>query len=60
MTYGGTVNHVSVGHPDLKPETGNSNEVGARFGDSERGLEDTDADTYLNSVPPLRGVPGVG
>jgi hemoglobin/transferrin/lactoferrin receptor protein len=130
LTYGGTGSYVSIGNPDLKPETSNSYEVGAKFGDAERGFKvsvydnyyhnfidtvtttaaaaglsgsypfgvfkyenlshvriygaeasaqwalnpnwrvwgsvayahgkDTDADTYLNSVPPLRGVLGLG
>ncbi|MPS70031.1 MAG: TonB-dependent hemoglobin/transferrin/lactoferrin family receptor [Novosphingobium sp.] len=130
LTYGGTGSYVSIGNPDLKPETSNSYEVGLKFGDSERGAKisvydnyyhnfidtitttaseaglsgsypfgvfkyvnrahvriygaeasaqwalspqwhvwgsiayshgkDTDEDTYLNSIPPLRGILGLG
>ncbi|AXB79283.1 TonB-dependent hemoglobin/transferrin/lactoferrin family receptor [Novosphingobium sp. P6W] len=130
LTYGGTGSYVSIGNPDLKPETSNGYEVGAKFGDAARGFKvsvydnyyrnfidtvtttaaaaglsgsypfgvfkyvnrahvriygaeasaqwafddnwrvwgsiayahgrDTDEDTYLNSIPPLRGIAGVG
>ncbi|SES02730.1 TonB-dependent receptor [Sphingobium sp. YR768] len=130
LTYGGPSSYVSIGNPDLKPETSNGYEVGLKFGDKDNGAKiavydnyyrnfidsitttaaavgltgaypfgvfryvnrahvriygaeasaqwsltpnwrmwgsvayahgkDTDEDTYLNSVPPLRGIVGVG
>lgn len=130
LTYGGTGSYVSIGNPDLKPETSNGYELGLKFGDAERGArvtvydnryrnfidtitttaaaaglsgsypfgvfkyvnrahvriygaeasaqwaldpnwrvwgsvayahgKDTDEDSYLNSIPPLRGILGVG
>ncbi|WP_395335945.1 TonB-dependent hemoglobin/transferrin/lactoferrin family receptor [Novosphingobium sp. BL-8H] len=38
LTYGGTGSYVSIGNPDLKPETSKGYEFGARFGDDKRGL----------------------
>lgn len=37
LTYGGTGSYLSIGNPDLKPETSNGFEVGARLGDNEFG-----------------------
>ncbi|WP_442045898.1 TonB-dependent hemoglobin/transferrin/lactoferrin family receptor [Novosphingobium sp. YAF33] len=130
LTYGGTGSYVSIGNPDLKPETSKGYELGLKFGDAKRGAKvsfydnyyrnfidtitttasaaglsgsypfgvfkyvnrahvriygieasaqwaltenwrvwgsiayahgkDTDEDTYLNSIPPLRGIAGFG
>lgn len=130
LTYGAPSSYVSIGNPDLKPETSNGYEVGLKFGDKENGAKisiydnyyhnfidsitttaaavglsgsypfgvfryvnrahvriygaeastqwsltpnwrvwgsvayahgkDTDEDTYLNSIPPLRGIAGIG
>ncbi|TCM15683.1 hemoglobin/transferrin/lactoferrin receptor protein [Novosphingobium sp. PhB165] len=38
LTYGGTGSYVSIGNPDLKPETSKGYEFGMRFGDDKRGL----------------------
>lgn len=38
LTYGGTGSYVSIGNPDLKPETSKGYEIGARYGDKDRGL----------------------
>jgi hemoglobin/transferrin/lactoferrin receptor protein len=37
LTYGGVGTYLSVGNPDLKPETSNGFDVGARFGDEDLG-----------------------
>jgi len=37
LTYGGVGSYLSIGNPDLEPETSNGFEVGARLGDDEFG-----------------------
>lgn len=37
LTYGGTGSYLRIGNPDLKPETSNGFEVGARLGDNDFG-----------------------
>lgn len=37
MTYGGVGTYLSIGNPDLQPETSNGFELGARFGDDDFG-----------------------
>ncbi len=37
LTYGGLGTYLSVGNPDLKPETSNGFDIGARFGDDDFG-----------------------
>ncbi|MFT4047219.1 MAG: TonB-dependent hemoglobin/transferrin/lactoferrin family receptor [Solimonas sp.] len=130
LTYGSSSTYVSIGNPDLKPETSNGYEIGTKFGDDKRGArlslydnryhnfidsvtttaseaglsgsypygvyeymnrthveiygveasgqwafgdgwrswasvvyavgKDTDDDTHLNSIPPLKGIVGIG
>ncbi|WP_207080255.1 TonB-dependent hemoglobin/transferrin/lactoferrin family receptor [Novosphingobium sp. KA1] len=38
LTYGGTGSYVSVGTPELKPETSKGYEFGVHYGDARRGL----------------------
>jgi hemoglobin/transferrin/lactoferrin receptor protein len=37
LTYGGVGTYLTVGNPDLEPETSNGFDVGARFGDEDLG-----------------------
>jgi len=37
MTYGGPGTYLSIGNPDLKPETSNGFDIGAKFGDDQFG-----------------------
>lgn len=37
LTYGGTGTYVSIGNPDLKPETSNGYEAGLKYGDDNLG-----------------------
>ncbi|WP_260928831.1 TonB-dependent hemoglobin/transferrin/lactoferrin family receptor [Novosphingobium sp. 9] len=39
LSYGGSGTYVSVGDPDLKPETSKGWEAGVKYGDGERGLK---------------------
>ncbi|GAB1582156.1 TonB-dependent hemoglobin/transferrin/lactoferrin family receptor [Phyllobacterium phragmitis] len=37
MTYGGPGTYLNIGNPDLKPETSNGFDIGAKFGDDQFG-----------------------
>ncbi|NKF22360.1 TonB-dependent hemoglobin/transferrin/lactoferrin family receptor [Solimonas marina] len=54
LTYGGSGTYVSVGNPDLKPETSNGYELGFKYGDERRGagisLYDNRYRNFIDSI----------
>lgn len=49
LTYGGTGSYVSIGNPDLKPETSKGYELGLKFGDAKRGAKVSFYDNYYRN-----------
>ncbi|MGO4723363.1 MULTISPECIES: TonB-dependent hemoglobin/transferrin/lactoferrin family receptor [unclassified Inquilinus] len=49
LNYGGPGTYLSLGNPDLKPETSSGYEIGARLGDDDLGGSLTFFDTWYNN-----------
>nr|WP_242011326.1 TonB-dependent receptor [Acetobacter fallax] len=64
LTYGGNGSYVSVGNPNLKPETSRGWEVGAKYGTLERGANISFYDNYyrnfIDSVTASTEAAGIG
>ena len=63
LAYGGSGSYVSIGNPELKPETSKGYEVGLRFGGKERGLRvsfyDNHYRNFIDSVTTTASAAGL-
>ncbi|WP_227004991.1 TonB-dependent hemoglobin/transferrin/lactoferrin family receptor [Acetobacter senegalensis] len=64
LTYGGNGSYVNIGNPNLKPETSRGWEVGARYGNSERGATISFYDNYyhnfIDNITTTAAAAGIG
>lgn len=64
LTYGGNGSYVSVGNPNLRPETSRGWEVGAKYGTSERGANisfyDNHYRNFIDDITTTADAAGIG